>query len=94
MQRICLNDLSFSCTSKEEAVKLFMESFNEVLIALGDTPRACFFHKNESLSKIQLGDNIFCEDILESIKNIDRDVYTALLEFEDKYYQDLSDSDI
>lgn len=94
MQMVYLNDLSFSCASKEEAVSLFLKSFNEVLIALGDTPRACFFHKNESFRKIQLGNNISCEDILDSVKYIDRDIYTVLLEFEDKNYKELSDRDM
>ncbi len=91
MQNIYLNDLSFSCTTQKEAISLFLESFNEVLIALGELPRACFFHRNESMDEIQLGENIVYKDILFSIKDIDRDIYSTLLEFEDKSYQDTSD---
>ena len=94
MQSVYLNDLSFSCASHKEAIELFLESFNEVLIALGESPRACFFHKNESMYEIQLGDNITYKDILDSIKNIDIDIYTTLIEFEDKNYQELSDIDM
>lgn len=94
MQSIYLNDLSFSCSSQKEAIDLFLESFNEVLIALGELPRACFFHKNESLYEIQLGDNIVYKDILNSIKDIDIDIYSTLIEFEDKNYKELSDIDI
>lgn len=94
MQSIYLNDLSFSCASQNNAIELFLESFNEVLIALGESPRACFFHKHESIREIKLGDNITYNDVLDSIKNIDRDIYSVLIEFEDKNYQELSDMDI
>lgn len=94
MQSIYLNDLSFLCASQREAIDLFLESFNEVLIALGESPRACFFHKKESIHEIQFGDNITYNDILDSIKEIDVDIFTTLIEFEDKNYQELSDIDI
>lgn len=94
MQNIFLNDLSFSCTSIEEAIHFFMESFNEVLIALGESPRACFFHKNDSISEIQFGNGITYDDILHAIKDIDIDIYSTLIEFEDKNYQVISDIDM
>lgn len=89
MQNIYLNDLSFSCTSQQEAMSFFLESFNEVLIALGELPRACFFHRNESIDEIQLGINISYKDILHLIKDIDIDIYTTLVEFADKSCQEL-----
>lgn len=94
MQSIYLNDISFSCTAQKEAIELFLESFNEVLIALGESPRACFVHKNESIQEMQFGDDVTYKDVLDSIKEIDIDIYTTLIEFEDKNYQELSDTDM
>jgi hypothetical protein len=84
MQNIYLNDLSFSCTSKQQAIDLFRESFNEVLIILGETPRACFVHRFGSIEDINFGGNISYTEIVDGIKKIDIDTFSTLVEFADK----------
>lgn len=94
MQDIYLNDLSFLYLSKQNVIELFIESINEVLIALGDYPSACFVHRYDSIDEIDFGDDVYYKDIIEYVKNIDMDLYSVLIDFNDKSYKIVEDFNI
>lgn len=84
MQDIYLNDLSFSCSSRKVFIELFIESITGVLDALDRNLSARFVYRHKSIDEIDFGNNVYYNDVIEYLKNSDRDLCNAIIELNDK----------
>lgn len=89
-----LNDLSFHCHDRDEALALFTDAVNGVLSALGDHPRAAFVCRDNNITDIQFSCGVTYGDIKEYLCTEDRDFFSLLDEFEDKSASDFIDDEL